>query len=363
MTKQEYFCLGIMSGTSLDGIDLAHIHFTLSDNKWNYQLLQTATVPYSQEWVNTLQNAIHFNPEQLASLNHQYTLYLAQTINAFLRENNILNLDAICSHGHTILHQPQNGFTLQIGNLPLLGELVNHTVVCDFRVQDVQLGGQGAPLVPIGDRLLFSEHTYCLNLGGFSNVSFEQDSQRIAFDISPVNTVLNHYALQLGKPYDNKGEIARSGTIHPELEKALNTLEYYQKTPPKSLGMEYVLTTVLPLMDSYAISIPDKLSTFTEHIAYQISQALPHKNASLLITGGGAWNNYLIERLQVFLPNMQCVIPDSKTLEFKEALIFGLLGILKLRNEINTLSSVTGASHDHSAGVIYNPTFVSKARI
>ena len=225
--------------------------------------------------------------------------------------------------------------------------------MCDFRVQDVQLGGQGAPLVPIGDRLLFSEFDYCLNLGGFSNISFEQDGQRIAFDISPVNTVLNFYANQLGLEFDDRGKIAQSGNLNLTLFEALNGLDFYKKPFPKSLGFEYVKEVVLPLIESYSIPKEDKMYTFVEHVALQIANALPMKKGTLLITGGGAYNDFLIERIQFYLPDIVIKIPDSKLLEYKEALIFGLLGVLKLRGEINVLSSVTGAKSDHSSGVIY----------
>jgi anhydro-N-acetylmuramic acid kinase len=251
------------------------------------------------------------------------------------------------------LHQPQNGFTLQIGNLPNIAKIVGTKVVCDFRVQDVQLGGQGAPLVPIGDRILFSEYDYCLNLGGFSNVSFEEKNNRIAFDISPVNTVLNFYANKLGLDYDNKGEISRSGNLNSDLLNELNALEYYSKPFPKSLGFEFVKEIVLPLIEKYSIAIEDKMHTFTEHIALQTAKALPSKNGKLLVTGGGAYNTFLMERMQFHLPTMKIIIPDAEILEFKEALIFALLGVLKLRNEINVLASVTGSKQDHSTGIIY----------
>jgi anhydro-N-acetylmuramic acid kinase len=251
------------------------------------------------------------------------------------------------------LHQPQNGFTLQIGNLPLLATLVGQTIVCDFRVQDVQLGGQGAPLVPIGDRILFSEYDFCLNLGGFSNVSFEQNGNRIAFDISPVNTVLNFYANKLGFDYDDRGKISKSGKINSDLLNALNALDYYQKPFPKSLGFEFIKTTFLPLMEQYTLCSEDKLRTFTEHVAMQTGLALTHPKDKMLITGGGVYNDFLIERIKFWSPKLEIIIPDKKTIEFKEALIFALLGVLKLRNEINVLSSVTGAKYNHASGVVY----------
>lgn len=353
MFKESYTVIGVMSGTSLDGVDLAHIQFAISDGKWQYKIMESETVSYEATWLNKLRTAVDFSEGDLAQLNRDYTQLLSNIIKNFIQKHGITGLDAVCSHGHTILHQPHNGFTLQIGNLPEIARLVGETVVCDFRVQDVQLGGQGAPLVPLGDRLLFADYDYCLNLGGFSNVSFEQDGQRLAFDISPVNTVLNFYANQLGLAYDDGGTLARSGNLNEALLAALNALEYYQKPFPKSLGFEFVKTIVLPLLETYAIALEDKLHTFTEHIAFQTAEALPNPHGTMLVTGGGAYNRYLIERMQHYAPQLELIVPEEKTLEYKEALIFGLLGVLKLCNEINVLCSVTGARHDHSSGMIY----------
>ena len=353
MFKETYNVIGVMSGTSLDGVDLAHIHFSISDGKWDYTILDCETIGYDPFWLNNLKTAIDFSSEKLLKLNEDYSVLLGNFIKSFIDKHHVKNLDAVCSHGHTILHQPQNGFTLQIGNLPEIAKITNETVVCDFRVQDVQLGGQGAPLVPIGDRILFTDYDYCLNLGGFSNVSFEENGKRIAFDISPVNTVLNYYANQLGLDYDDRGKISKSGKINSDLLNALNALDYYQKPFPKSLGVEFVKTVVLPLMENYAIAIEDKMTTFTEHVGLQTGLALPNSQGKMLITGGGAYNDFLIARMQHYLPNLDLIIPDVKTLEYKEALIFALLGVLKLRGEINVLHSVTGARNDHSSGVVY----------
>ncbi len=341
-----------MSGTSLDGVDLAYIKFNIS-NRWTFEIFHSETISYSEEWLIKLKNAIHFNPSELEELNVAYTKLLASIINDFISKNNLTKIDAVCSHGHTILHQPQNGFTLQIGNLPMIRDLVNHTIVCDFRVQDVQLGGQGAPLVPIGDELLFSEYDYCLNLGGFSNVSFNENGKRIAFDISPVNTVLNFYANELGFAYDDAGNIAKSGNVNKDLLKQLNGLEFYTLPYPKSLGMEFVNAEIFPLMHSFQIDVKDKLRTFVEHIAIQVAKICCKSEASLFITGGGAYNRFLIDRLSNYLPTTNIVIPDDKTIQFKEALIFAFLGVLRLRNEINVLSSVTGAKENHSSGVVF----------
>lgn len=353
MNAQIYNVVGVMSGTSLDGIDLAHIHFVVSSGKWSFELMECETIPYSLEWQLRLKNAVNFSSEDLKQLNKEYTILLGTLITEFIAKNKIQNLDAVCSHGHTILHQPHQGITLQIGNLPEIAEICKQTVVCDFRVQDVALQGQGAPLVPIGDRILFSDYEYCLNLGGFSNISFENNGVRTAFDISAVNTVLNFYAEKLGFAFDEGGKIAASGAIDNALLVQLNALPFYQHKFPKSLGIEYVRDVLLPILERNTSTVKDKLCTFVEHIAIQVALALPHPDGNMLITGGGAYNDFLLKRLQFYTPNIQITVPDAKILEFKEALIFGLLGVLKLRNETNVLSSVTGAVHDHSSGTIF----------
>lgn len=340
-----------MSGTSLDGVDLAEIIFSEENNKISFEIRKTQTVPYSKEWIFKLKNGINYSEKELKVLNSEYTVLLGNIIQTFISENKIENIDVVSSHGHTILHQPQNDFTLQIGNLPEITQIVNQKVVCDFRVQDVELGGQGAPLVPIGDRLLFSEYDYCLNLGGFSNISFEEKGKRIAYDISPVNTVLNFYANKLGFEYDNKGELSKGGTFHKTLFDRLNSLEFYQKKHPKSLGFEFVKDVIFPITENYETQ--EVLRTFTEHIAFQISGNIRQKKSKLLITGGGAYNHFLIDRIRYYLPGTEIVIPNKKIVEYKEALIFALLGYLKLQDRINVLSSVTGALRNHSSGKVF----------
>ncbi len=351
MKKQKYHIVGVMSGTSLDGIDLAEIIFNYSEKKWNFEILAAETVTYSSFWKEELREAINYSKEMLERLDFKYTEKLSEEISKFIKKHNILEIDAICSHGHTILHRPEKGLTYQIGNLPRISKMLGQTVVCDFRVQDVELGGQGAPLVPIGDRLLFSEYDYCLNLGGFANCSFEKNGERIAFDICPVNIVLNKYAEKLGRDFDEDGKLAASGNIDKNLIDKLNSLSFYSKTPPKSLGLEWVKENIFPLLDASEISSEDILRTFTEHIAIQLAKQF-HENASVLITGGGAYNSFLIERLNK-IAQVETAIPFREIVEFKEALIFGLLGVLKLRDEVNCLASVTGASKDHSSGKIY----------
>lgn len=354
MLQNEYKVIGVMSGTSLDGIDLAALHFSVTNNNtWTFKILTSETISYPSEWIKKLKEGISYSEENLKKLNKDYTVYLAEVINIFLNKYDLKDINAVCSHGHTILHQPNKGVTLQIGNLPELATLIQQKVVCDFRVQDVELGGQGAPLVPIGDKLLFPEYDYCLNLGGFANLSTEQNGKRIAYDICPVNIVLNKYAEQLGFPFDDKGNIAKSGVFSLTVSNELRNLQYYKESPPKSLGLEWVKKNIFNLLDSSQIRVEDKLKTFSDHIARQIAKQFT-KDSKVLVTGGGAYNDYLIQKI-IQYKKVEIVIPSKELVEFKEALIFGLLGVLKLREEVNCLSTVTGAKSDHSSGKIYQP--------
>lgn len=353
MKKEKYKVLGVMSGTSLDGIDCAVVEFTYRNNQWTYDFLQGTTISYPGEWTEKLRTAITLSISDLHLLNIEYTCFLSELLNEFIIENQLTDLDFIASHGHTVLHQPEKGFTLQIGNLPIVADMFSIPFVCDFRVQDVALGGQGAPLVPIGDRLLFADFDYCLNLGGFSNISFEDENKRIAFDICPVNTLLNYFAQKEGFLFDDKGKIAQQGKIDMALFDALNTLEFYRQPAPKSLGMEQVNEIYLPLIHRYTLSNYDILATVTEHIAFQIAQVIKKKNARLLVTGGGAFNTFLIERVKYYLPDTKVEVGSRELTDFKEAIIFAFLGVLRMENINNVLSSVTGAKHDHCSGIVY----------
>ncbi|WP_044403195.1 anhydro-N-acetylmuramic acid kinase [Lacinutrix sp. Hel_I_90] len=352
MIKNEYHVIGVMSGTSLDGIDLALVTFSFN-NTWTFKINSAETVPYSEKWQLELKTLINHSKEALYLIDQYYTDYLADIINQFILKHSINTIDAVCSHGHTALHQPEHQLTYQIGNLPQLSRKVKQTVVCDFRVQDVALGGQGAPLVPIGDELLFVDYDYCINLGGFANVSTKEQSKRIAFDICPLNIVLNNYVSAMGLKYDAEGVLASKGEINTALLNKLNNLDFYKKSYPKSLGLEWVNTIVFPIIDSYNLSVKDILRTYVEHIAIQISEVINQKQkASVLVTGGGVFNLFLINRIKELSKN-QISIPSKEIIEFKEALIFAFLGVLKLRGENNCLSSVTGAIKDHSSGKIF----------
>jgi len=354
MLKTEYKVIGVMSGTSLDGVDLVCVTFSF-DIVWSFKIHNTETISYEKYWYDILERLVDFYFEELKNIDEDYTSYLGSLIKNFINKFDIKDIDAICSHGHTALHQPENKLTYQIGNLPNIADFLNQKVVCDFRVQDVKLGGQGAPLVPIGDKLLFPQYDFCLNLGGFANVSTEVDNIRIAYDICPVNIVLNYYVKQLGLDFDDEGKIASTGKVNDELLIKLNALEFYKQAFPKSLGIEWVKDNIFPLIDSFNLSTKEILRTYVQHIAIQISQEIKTKNdGRVLVTGGGVFNLFLMEQIQTYT-NSEIVIPSKEIIEYKEALIFGFLGVLKLRNEVNCLSSVTGATKDHSTGNVFHP--------
>lgn len=339
-----------MSGTSLDGLDICYSKFIKTKNNWDFQILTSETIPYSSEWEHALKNAIQLTSEELLKLDVDYGFYLGEKTSEFISKHKIINLDLIASHGHTIFHQPKNKFTLQIGDGRAIKSKTNKTVIYDFRSQDVILGGNGAPLVPIGDELLFSNFDACLNLGGFSNISLKRNKIRIAFDICPVNILLNSFAEKLGKKFDYNGEIARTGTIDHQLLENLNELEFYKQTAPKSLGIEWINNQITPLIQNQKAE--DLLATFTEHAAIQITYIFDFYNIqNVLITGGGAYNCYLIEKIKT-RTKTEINIPNKEIIEYKEALIFAFMGVLRSLNLDNVLSSATGSQNDHCSGLV-----------
>jgi len=342
-----------MSGTSLDGLDIVAAEFTKSDHKWHYKILAAETVIYPEEWQSRLANACNLPGKELMELHNEYGAMTGRLVSRFMKANSFFP-DLIASHGHTVFHQPSAGLSFQIGNGIFIAKETKTLTIADFRQGDVALGGEGAPLVPAGDRLLFPEYTYCLNLGGFANISFEKNRKRIAFDICPVNFVLNHLANKIGLQFDKNGELGSRGKADKNLVCSLNQIEYYRQPPPKSLGREWAEQFFIPLLSASQISIHDKMRSVYEHIAMQTGKVIEEVDASVLITGGGAYNKFLIDSLGQFT-KARLIIPDDKLLKFKEALVFAFLGLLRYFGEINCYSSVTGAEHDTSAGVIFYP--------
>ncbi|MEM0931433.1 MAG: anhydro-N-acetylmuramic acid kinase [Bacteroidota bacterium] len=356
---KEYRVLGMMSGTSLDGLDMAYCCFSKKGTQWNFSIEETRAISYDTIQKNKLKNAIHLGDKDHKSLDEDYGIWLGQQARHFILEKD-LEIDFIASHGHTSHHRPEEGFTFQLGAGQLLADTAGKKVICDFRTKDVQLGGQGAPLVPIGDQLLFQAFDFCLNLGGISNVSFEKEGKRIALDIGMANMPLNYITQKIALEYDEGGQLARSGKCIPELENALDSLAYYRLPHPKSTGYEWFLGEVVPLIDNSQARIPDLLSTFIHHncgqIALEINKHLSKPKNKMFVTGGGALNTFFIETLRQKLgPKVELHIPSKILISYKEALVFALMGVLCEENEINIFSSVTGAKEDSCSGVIFYP--------
>ncbi len=354
-----YKVIGLMSGTSLDGLDLAYCHIWRQHDRWEFKILESKSISYDTETFDTLKNSIYLPADELLIFHNTYGTWLGEQTNKFIEEHH-LEVDFISSHGHTTHHQPAKGLTFQIGSGQHLANACGHKVVCDFRTNDVALGGQGAPLVPIGDHLLFGSYDFCLNLGGISNISFERDGKRLAYDIGLANMILNHITQKVDLNYDADGQLARKGTLNKEMLAQLNGLEFYSLPFPKSIGFEWFVNKVVPIVDNTEDSMENLLHTSVHHIceqvALQVQQQANKKDNTLLVTGGGALNGFLIETLQRKLGETAKVETPTKTLiEYKEALVFALMGVLRLEQEINCLSAVTGAKRDSSSGVVFLP--------
>ena len=347
----KYRVIGLMSGTSLDGLDIAYCTFKHEKNKWHYSIKHAVTIKYDNAWLKKIKAAHGLSSQKLLLLHNEFGKYLGTCVKQFIKEHDINKIDLVASHGHTIFHQPDKHFTFQLWHVAAIAAECGLPVVSDFRSLDVLLGGQGAPLVPIGDKLLFPEYDFCLNLGGFANVSYQHKKERVAFDICPVNIALNYLAGLLNKEYDKSGAIAASGNVDSKLLAKLDSLSYYKLAFPKSLGREWLEEEFLPLLNGSKISVQDKLATVTEHIAVQIAKVLKGKG-KVLVTGGGAFNTYLIKRIGS-KTNVKLILTDKILINYKEALVFALLGVLRWRGEVNCLKSVTGAKRNNSGGSIY----------
>lgn len=369
----EYFATGVMSGTSLDGLDMAYCRF-VKDPKgiWSHKIIRAETLKYSPRWQQKLAEAGEITGRALISLHKEYGTFIGNSVKAFLLRHGISHPGVLASHGHTIFHQPEKGYTFQLGCGASIAAILNCKVVTDFRSLDVALHGQGAPLVPIGDAMLFGKFGACLNLGGFANISFTTDNKRTAFDICPLNFVINRIIIREKIPYKAKnqtvginkiafitfdagGEIAKSGRPVAELTSDMNNLDYYTTSRRESLGAEWVEHYLWPLIEKSHIPYQDILRSFYEHAAMQVANAARLSKAeTILVTGGGAYNDFFMQLLKEKSgEQIHYIIPDTTLVEFKEALIFALLGILRVNEQINCLSSVTGSIKNNSGGCIY----------
>lgn len=343
--------IGLMSGTSVDGLDVCCATFDRRDGKWSF----TIDCARGYSYPDSLKHQLGAEVQKMSALefvtfHSAYGRFLGERVNDFMAEFGV-RPDIIASHGSTVFHEPEKKVMFQIGDGAAIAAETGIPTVSDFRRLDIMLGGQGAPLVPIGDNLLFGDYDYCLNIGGFSNISFRQGDKRIAFDISPVNYVINRFTRKIGLEMDRDGVIASRGQVNHALLDRLNALDYYARPWPKSLGREWVEKQVFPLLDGCGLSLEDILRTYYEHCAMQLARVtVPGR--SLLVTGGGAYNKFLIERMRV-LSGCKIVIPEPAIIEYKEALIFAFLGVLYMLDEPSCLRSVTGADKDNIGGMLF----------
>ncbi len=341
-----------MSGTSLDGLDIALCEFEGSENELAYKILKSETVLYSAEQKNKMRSLPYLNVENYFKLHHQFGKFIGKEVAKFLKDV-AEKPNAVASHGHTVFHQPQKGFSTQIGCGATIAAHSGITTVCDFRSLDVALNGQGAPLVPIGDELLFGNYQSCLNIGGIANISFKQNNFRVAFDICIANMALNYFAQLAGSDYDKDGNWAKLGNFNETLFNELNNLEFLKLKGAKSIGREWFENEFLYVTENSKLPVNDILNTLVNHTAFQIAKVLnENKLTDVLITGGGAHNTFLIDALKKYYKG-KISIPDAITINYKEALIFALLGYLRLNEQINTLKSVTGANQDSIGGAVY----------
>ena len=349
---RDFKVIGLMSGSSLDGVDIAYVNFSHDNKRWFFQIVEAGNVPYTSYWKEQLAEAFSKNEKELEQLGIEYGKYLGTITKKFI-EKYELEPKLIASHGHTIFHRPEEKYTLQIGDGQQIADATSIMTINDFRTEDVTKGGQGAPLVPIGDRHLFAEFPICLNIGGIANVSYEMNDKRIAYDICIANQLLNYLSNKLGYDYDNNGNFASQGSVNQDLFDKLNDNPYYGKSHPKSLGREFFEEVQHKLVDDSKLDVKDLLRTATEHIAFQIAKSTEQlEKSKMLITGGGAKNTFLINRI-CDLSKHEIIIPDTTIIDYKEALIFAFLGVLKYERKTNVLSSVTGAASDSSSGKIY----------
>ena len=358
----QYKIIGLMSGSSLDGLDIVYTELQENAGEWVFTILASECYEYDSEWKEKLKNADGLNALEYQLLHSAYGRYLGEQVNKFIEAHSLqYKVAFISSHGHTSFHFPQKKMTAQLGDGAALAAVTGLPVVSDLRSMDIALGGQGAPIVPIGEKYLFLGFTMFLNMGGIANVSFVNDNKHIAFDICPANRVLNNLAAKVGKDYDANGEMASIGNVHQELLNKLNELPYYKQLPPKSLDNSFGAKEVYDLVRSFALTHNDSLRTYVEHIVIQIKNAISNNyklhntNQKVLVTGGGAFNKFLLQRLKEELQSVSIdvVVPEEQIVQYKEALIMAFIGVLRWRQENTVLSSVTGAERDSIGGAVW----------
>lgn len=356
-----YKVIGLMSGSSLDGLDIAYVHLNEVRSQWTYEIVHVDCVPYTKEMTDKLRNVQQMDVVDYLRFHTAYGRFLGESVNDFIKKNNIEHqVHLIASHGHTVMHEPQNNTSGQIGDGASIAAVTGLPVVSDLRNMDVALGGQGAPIVPIGDKLLFGQYDYWLNIGGIANITVPHNGETLAYDVCPANQILNGLAGMVGLEMDKDGALARKGELQLDILADLNDEPYYLQTPPKSLSNEQAKQLVFPKLLQSKNELNDLLSTTTQHIVDKIAEAVQQhptgkEKSVLLATGGGALNTYLMECLKEELAkhNTDLHIPDTDTVQYKEAVVMALIGILRFREETNVLSSVTGAKRDSISGALW----------
>ncbi|MBL0309477.1 MAG: anhydro-N-acetylmuramic acid kinase [Bacteroidetes bacterium] len=357
--------IGLMSGSSLDGLDIAYCEFHQEDGNWNFKILKTDVIVYPDEWIQEIKHLPVASAKTLWQTHAGLGNYFGEQVNVFIKKYALKGkVDFVASHGHTIFHFPEKRFTTQIGDGAAIAARTNLPVVCDFRSADIADGGQGTPIVPIGDLLLFKNYPFCLNIGGIANMSCKVNDSIVAFDVCSANQVMNSLANRLGKDFDENGQAAASGNLNEALLERLNGLEYYKQAYPKSLDNSFSREMIFPLIEDFDISTEDKLNTFSEHVAQQVAahvaliarkeKAKFGKAGKILATGGGAFNKFLIERIRD-VSKMEVEVPNDELVKYKEALVIAFMGALRMRYQNNILKSVTGATKDSMGGGVYRP--------
>jgi anhydro-N-acetylmuramic acid kinase len=358
----EYKVIGLMSGSSMDGLDIAYCVLTEIGGQWQYVIEHAACVAFPEKIARQINAITQLPVPEFMKLHTAFGTWMGQQVNAFIDAHQLHHkVHIIGSHGHTAFHFPESNTSVQIGCGAALASVTGINVVSDLRAMDVSLNGNGAPIVPIAEKLLFADNQLCLNIGGICNISYRNnDGAYFANDVCPANRVLNEVVSALNKTYDDKGIEASKGSVVLDVLQQLNTLDYYKKQGPKSLANELGTQIILPILQASGASVQDQLRTMVEHIAEQIAlqvQSLHQSNESInmLITGGGAYNDFLIACIQqkIIEFNVHITIPAPLVIENKEALAMALIAVLRWREEINVMASVTGASRDSVGGALW----------
>lgn len=359
-SRNVYRVIATMSGSSLDGLDIAYAHIQL-DPEPAFRIVAADTFAYTDAELQVLRTVSRTGTHADDQTDQWFGAVSAAYISAFLRQLGYPPVDLVASHGHTTLHKPSLGISQQIGDPQVMANALRLPVIARFRQADVDAGGQGAPLVPLCDQLFFSEYDACLNIGGIANISFETPQGRVGFDICGANQILNFFAEQAGWPYDAEGEMAAAGEMDPALFDQLNAVPFLAAPYPKSLDNHFVHRAFIEPLQRAPLMLNDKLATAAHHIAYQIARVIeqqPGRRAladyRLLVTGGGAFNRHLIRLIRDHA-RIQVQLPDTIIIQYKEALAMALMGVLRFQNRSNFLPSVTGASAAVSGGVIATP--------